>query len=246
MNINNIAVVLSIFLASSCQVFAVSKDKAPSPWKGASFSATLRSYHQSNPDEVELGKVYISKQGIRQESSSTGGSDKNQVSTIFNIAQSKSYLLNRTNKTYFEVPIEKKEDAKNSLPGGLFTNKPCQGYKSSKKIGKKNYIKRKVIEWRCESQKTYVTQYYDIRLKSVIREVHQNGNVEELQDIVLKRIKNEFFEVPANYRKISMQEFFTGIPEFEAYQETGTEGNFEPDKGEAELPGFKLDKKASQ
>ena len=43
-----------------------------------------------------------------------------------------------------------------------------------------------------------------------------------------------------------MQEFFTGIPEFEAYQEIGTEGNLELEKGEVELPGFKLDKKDSQ
>jgi hypothetical protein len=237
MNLKNIVIMSYFFLVCSCPVFAV--EKSPSPWKGASFSATLKSYHASKPDDIEKGKVYIGKQGIRQESIPAGGTNQNQIDSIFNIGQMKSYLLNKTNKTYFEVPIAKKEDEKNILPGGLFTNKPCEGYKLSKKIGKKQYIKRQIIEWRCESQKSYVTQYYDPVLKSVIREEHENGYVEELQDIVIQRITDKLFKIPANYRKISMQEFFTGIPEFEAYKETGDEGNFEPDKDVDKLPGYK-------
>lgn len=236
MNLKNIIVVSCLFLIFSYPVFAI--DKKPSPWKGASFSATLKSYHQSKPDESEQGKVFVGKQGIRQESIPAGGSNQNQVDSIFNIKLMKSYLLNKTNKTYFEVPMAEKEDEKNILPGGLFTNKPCEGYKLSKRIGKKKYIKRNVIEWRCESQNDNVTQYYDPILKSVIREEHKDGYVEELQDISTQRITDKLFNIPAGYRKISMQEFFTGIPEFEVYKETGNEGNFELEKNKDILPGY--------
>lgn len=208
--------VFSIVLMLSATVVQATDEPV---WQGKSFSATQFAFEKVLPEKKTKSKVYISAEGVRMESKQNPNSGIQNVISIFSFKTEKSWLIDPLQKVYVLMEGGEVADDEGDM-GGIFSDKPCQGYVASKKIGSETIQGRSTTKWACKSEKrdVVVVQHYDPKLNVVIRE-DMDGEITELHDIKPGKQNKKLFQPPKSYRKVSMVEMMTGYMKLPKYKE---------------------------
>jgi len=209
-----------IYVASTLLILSISSVQAEEPaWQGQPFSATQFSFEKVQPDKKTKSKVYISADGVRMESEQSPDTPIKNVISIFSFKNEQSWLIDPLQKVYVLMAGGEVADDDGGI-GGIFSDKPCQGYVASKKIGTEKYQGRNTQKWACKSDKKdiVVIQHYDPKLHAVIRE-DVDGEVTELHNIKPGKQNIKLFQPPKDYRKVSMVEMMTGYMKLPKYNE---------------------------
>lgn len=175
-------------------------------WLGLNFSAERSVYDAEKPEVVEKNKIYYSKVGMRIERDE---GQENSVS-IVNIQQQKCWFIQPDKKIYYEVafhPETKKCDSLD-LAGfkpetrslGVFSPRPCFGFKSMKILGEEYVIGRRTAKWQCiDKGGTPVVQWFDSTLHMVVREARNNQVTEGNKIVISRTIQYDQLLPPPGY-----------------------------------------------
>lgn len=163
-------------------------------WAGMNFSGERSVYNAEKPEVVEKNKIYYSRIGMRVES----GEGLEKVISIVNVQRQKCWFVQPEKKVYYEVAFhpETKQCDRLDIAGfrpeiralGVFSTRPCFGFKSMKILGNESAVGRRTARWQCMGDESGATvqHWYDATLHMVVREV-KNNRVAEGTKIELSR-----------------------------------------------------------
>jgi hypothetical protein len=215
---------LSLIFAAgmlACTVASSSQASEPAEgWKGKAFSATQYEYEVEQPERKTVNNIFISSLGLRSVNVENPQSGIKDIISIFNFKTEMTWLLDPKLKSY--VILEGgKEDENGEYAGGIFNNKPCQGFSEAKKTESARIGGRDTEKWLCadKTKPVKAIQYFDPKLRTVIRE-DSNGHVSELRKIKVGKQDVRLFQQPPGYKKVSMEEMLLGYAKLPAYQES--------------------------
>ncbi len=211
-------------------------DDAPG-WARRAFSADLVRYSTATPGPRERSRILMSPLGLREEAGPVGGPVR--LIVIARRESGDAWMVDPQRRIVLSLPSGDEDEA-GSEPEGLLSPQPCSGFPLRDRYGMARHDGRKVVKWRCRNPETGDDRWhwFDEDLGVVVREESWDGRVEELVSIRPGPQPDALFESPAGFRQASMKEFFTGVPEFPRYRETGEEGNLHLDAPAPGLPDY--------
>lgn len=207
------------------------------PWARRPFSAEMLRYTTSEPEPRQRSRIFMGPFGLREEAGPPQGPVR--LIVIANRDTGEGWLVDPRRELVLAMP--RSDDAgEDDEPEGVLSPEPCSGYPLRDRYGDARHDGRPVVKWRCRDPRTGEDrwQWYDPDIGVVVREERWDGRVEELVDIRPGRQARELFVPPRNMRRTGMKEFFTGVPEFPRYRETGEEGNLHLDAPAPGLPDY--------
>jgi len=172
-------------------------------YSGPGFSGVAW-YGENGTADQKLGPIHVDKPGFRMEMSEQG--QRVAVVALWDQEISFSLLLNE--KMYFEIPTEE-----TGTSAADFEGKPCDGYRSSEKVGTESVNGRATEIWHCTDEMqpqpdqpaSDSKSWFDPVLGFPVREAKDNGEVFEIRDIVVARQDSSLFEVPPGFQKLDME-----------------------------------------
>jgi len=163
-------------------------------YSGPGFAADML-FAQDGGELEPMSRIFLSKSAMRYE---TGGGI-----TIMYLDSNRVVTLMPDQKMYMEMP------GGASMP--TYQNKPCAGYKESKKLGAETVNGRDTVKWRCIGQNAQqgakpsdATLWYDEALGFWIRSARDSGEISEIHNIELGRQPASLFEIPEGYQQFNM------------------------------------------
>lgn len=196
-------------------------------WTGPSFSAVKVESSFSEPGEVIESTVYLSKHGMREETPVERGT----LITIVNYDRKKAWYIRPDKKLYAEASQDPGTEHPEppafvkQLPehlqammmmevSTLLDDAPCRGYDRSQRLGNATVDGRSTVKWGCGKTSTQrsILQWYDPKLKIVIREETDAGDRAELQKITVRPISKSLFALPQGYRKVTLDKIMPDMP----------------------------------
>ena len=136
--------------------------------------------------------------------------------TLHNRAEGRTWLVHPASRRY--AVIEADPEAIDLAPfaaadnrekaSAVFNVKPCIGYDRLKQLDDESVAGRAAEKWVCGRMRTQdiVYQWYDPRLKIVVRQEYPDGGYEQLRDITKAKVTPKEFALPKGYRKVSLAE----------------------------------------
>lgn len=191
-------------------------------YNGPAFSAQELNYSKFDRNEVDKSKVYYSKDGNRSETEGPFGSEI----LIVNYQQKKAWRVIPSKKWIMEMPLDAAGNSTApALPPGmnipipmdeedvdvstLYDEKPCLDFDLTKKLGTESINGRQTEKWACGKSRTRreSMQWFDPKLKMVIKEEMDSGDINELKNIKLGAQPASLFQPPKGYRKLTQQQY---------------------------------------
>lgn len=181
---------------------------------GPSFTAQLKESNKYMSGAGKKSSVWVSKHGVRMEAPAPDGSK-----IVSLVKKDGAYMLFTGKRMYFN-PGEGPSQPVDKGSVAVFSTKVCMDHKSSKKTGTVNIKGRKLEKWMCNNQSGVEdsVHLFDPELGRVVREELPDGTITELTNIAVKKLPRKFFEIPSDYRKVTMQDLFTGAVQLPAFQ----------------------------
>jgi hypothetical protein len=168
--------------------------------------------------------IWMSDLGLALESKGIPGEAPHLI-YLYNYENKKSWVITPEGRRYCELPVK---DDQQRLEGGVLSTTPCLGFESVQK-SETQWNDETVTVWECSKDKdAKQTQYYSERYGIVIMEDSHDGIVMELKNIKnaskleQSMNKNGFsmeFKPLADYRYVSLKEFFFAKRPLEKYLE---------------------------
>lgn len=169
--------------------------------------------------------IWMSDLGLALESKGIPGEAPHLI-YLYNYEDKKSWVITPEGKRYCELP--EKEDQER-FEGGILSTTPCLGFESVKK-SETQWNDETVAVWECSKDKDVKqTQYYSERYGVVVMEDGHDGivmelrNIEHAGELENSMSKNGFsveFKPLADYRYVSLKEFFFAKRPLEKYLES--------------------------
>ena len=189
-----------------------------------SFSALLVEYSTQNPQLQTKSLVEMGEGGVRMTKLSPDRR-KPQFVYIHNFQSHKEWVASPRKMYYAELPLtEDDTDAGQkgvaNAPVGVLSTEPCVGM-SGEKVAEREVEGTELTVWECKSKdngESYL-QFYSSLVGLVIRESSSVGYTSELQNIKLAAHGSISFIPSKLWRKVSLEEFFSGAPSLPGYQE---------------------------
>lgn len=202
MSLHRISVTL-IMAAFLLPVSALSADEIKPSLNGPSFKALIKISNNNLPSMTSKSDVWVSKHGLRI---AVSGDQNRTMITL--VKETETYMLFPEQRMYMSSSdIEKEADnVVDEGPMTLFSNEPCMGYKKSKKANSTKVAGRKVTKWFCGNAQGIdnTVHFYDDKLRRVIKSQMPDGTVSELLNIEQKSLPRKLFEIPKDYKKMSL------------------------------------------
>ena len=171
-------------------------------FNGPSFKAKMKVSNRNNPVMSSTAKVWMSKHGLRMDAPGPGG--KNMITLT---TKDETYMLLPSQRKYISsTDIEQQADkTSEEESGGLFADKPCQGFAKSKKANTTKVGGRKVTKWYCGKSQGLdnTVHFFDEDLELVTKVAQPDGTVMELTNIKEKPLDKKLFEIPKGYEKMT-------------------------------------------
>lgn len=176
-------------------------------WNSVIFLAERSIYKADKPEDVERSKVYYSKVGTRIEY----GEGLNKNITIVNYQQQKCWLVQPEQKVYYEVAFhpKTKQCDKLDIAGfrpetnfpGVFSPRPCFGFKGIKVLGEENVMGRRTSKWQClgDAHGATVQHWFDLSLHMVVRDVSGNKVSEATKVALSRKLDSSLLQPPTEY-----------------------------------------------
>lgn len=170
---------------------------------GPSFKALIKISNKNLPGMTSKSDVWVSKHGLRI---AVRGPQSQKMITL--VKQKETYMLFPDQRIYMSSS-EMEKEADNVVDEGpmtLFSNEPCMGFKKSKKADSTRVAGREVTKWFCGNAQSIdnTVHYYDDKLRRVIKSQMPDGTVSELLNIEQKSLPRTLFEIPGDYKKMSL------------------------------------------
>ena len=193
-------------------------------WQDEDMTAEQYDFNLYTPNDVNRHKVYISKHGYRREGTfMVFGASNEPLHLIINFDTATCWLTRPKKRLYTSLEL---------LPGQkdceymyspfidpdyrykLWDRMACQGYDLKERVGSETLNGTPTEKWACgdSSKKFAVLQWFDPKMKLVIREGTRDGDIFELRNIKRSPHSSEVFLQPRGYRKRDREQFFPPSP----------------------------------
>jgi hypothetical protein len=187
---------------------------ADSAWQGPPMVGRFEAYHKAQPANKQTGKIYINRDGMRNEMAMPGG---NNI-TIQNMKAGKCWYVDDVKKIYTESPINKKtgdcppfmgEAVDVNLDKSTTADEQCQGYTKKVSLGSATVAGRAAEKWSCTGGQggASATQWHDRKYKLMLKEEMSDGDVMEFRELSETSFASSLLEMPKGTKRVSAEEF---------------------------------------
>ena len=170
----------------------------PGAYQGPGFTATRV---ETMGRDSEASTIYVSRHGMREESGPAG----QRLVVISDLRSGKAWVMDEKRRVYQSLgqATAAARDLGDAEADTLLDPRPCLGFDLTRRLGEEHVAGRMTQKWVCGNSRTRreVMQWFDPRLKLVIRERTPHGRQVELRDIRLAEPEAGLFRVPAGYRE---------------------------------------------
>ncbi len=195
-------------ITAACLIllWAVSGNVSAGELKVAPFSASFSTTYAGEPNVVNKGRVFVDEKGVRIETVENG----EPTVFIYSFIEGESWVLIPQKKVFMQFGNTGRQEAKAPKgPQDIIATVPCEDYKSSRRLGVETIRGRKAEKWACVNpDKSWAYEWFDKRLKVIVRQESSTGSVFELYDVAEGPQPPGLFTVPKDYVKMGLEDLF--------------------------------------
>ena len=182
-------------------IFYQVEDATASHWLGSDFSADVVETFPKEPIKDFHGKIYVSKTHLRKDFSHDG----QPAVAILDLVNHKALMIMPQEKMYFLMDQTELDNMFNHERGHvpkMLSDKPCTGRADliCNDLGREDVNGRDAEKWEVESLTGRTYQWFDIRLRIIIREEFPD-HIYELRNIKEEPQPESLFRKPTEDRK---------------------------------------------
>lgn len=182
-------------------IFHQADDVTAAHWLGSDFSADVVETFPSESIKDFQGKIYVSKTHLRKDFIHDG----QPAVAILDLVNHKAFMLMPQDNSYFLMDQKDLDNMFSHERGHvpqMLSDKPCAGRTdlTCKDLGHEEVSGRDVEKWEVESTTGRTYQWFDIRLRIIIREEFPD-HIYELRNIKEEPQPKSLFHMPTEHRK---------------------------------------------
>ena len=186
-----------------------------------SFSARHIRRHEPTQRELIRTDIELSPEGFRVRQAVQGDRHREMLQDFVN---NEAWLIDRKRRIAHRLPVEDDADSESLHPGdgaSFLSQSPCGKLLSAVHEGQGVWRGRRVDTWYCKDAEnvTQTIEFMDQIYGIVVLRRTATEQTDELINLQEREFPKDYFRPNLEYRVVSRQEFFGGVPEIKRYEE---------------------------